>query len=427
MSNEVSVRISGDTSLQTQIDSLPFTDNATLEVTSNNLRLKDSVGAASGGTRTWAGLQNAAVQPDTLVGFGDLTYITKAYASTQMSTEVAARTSADTSLSTRVSTEVSRATSAEGSLATLLSGQMSTEVAARTSADTSLTTSVSTERNRIDAILSASTFSADSFVEIVNLINSVDTTNDEVFAGYVLSNNAALSTELVARASADASLATLLSGDMSAELAARTSADASLATLLSGDMSAELAARTSADASLASNLSSEISRAESAELSLSNLLGADVSTEISRATSAEASLDSALSAEISRATSIEGTLDVKISDIISNTDLTQVDSFVETINEFNSMIETNFDSIYAKKNTSSQAPNGTATVFPLVNAVKVGSEQVYLNGLMLDAGDYSTTVVDSEVTGITFNLAPDSGDKVIFYGVYGSFTNVDFE
>ena len=405
MSNEVSVRISGDTSLQTQIDSLPFTDNATLEVTSNNLRLKDSVGAASGGTRTWAGLQNAAVQPDTLVGFGDLTYITKAYASTQMSTEVAARTSADTSLSTRVSTEVSRATSAEGSLATLLSGQMSTEVAARTSADTSLTTSVSTERNRIDAILSASTFSADSFVEIVNLINSVDTTNDEVFAGYVLSNNAALSTELVARASADASLATLLSGDMSAELAARTSADASLA----------------------SNLSSEISRAESAELSLSNLLGADVSTEISRATSAEASLDSALSAEISRATSIEGTLDVKISDIISNTDLTQVDSFVETINEFNSMIETNFDSIYAKKNTSSQAPNGTATVFPLVNAVKVGSEQVYLNGLMLDAGDYSTTVVDSEVTGITFNLAPDSGDKVIFYGVYGSFTNVDFE
>jgi hypothetical protein len=24
-------------------------------------------------------------------------------------------------------------------------------------------------------------------------------------------------------------------------------------------------------------------------------------------------------------------------------------------------------------------------------------------------------------------LAPDSGDKVVFYGVYGSFTNVDFQ
>jgi hypothetical protein len=409
VSSEAVVRVSGDTSLQTQIDSLPFTDNATVEVASNNLRLKDSVGAASGGTRTWAGLQNAAVQPDTLAGFGDLTYITKAYASVQMSTEVATRTSADTSLSTRVSTEVSRATSAEASLASSVSSQMSTEVAARTSADTSLTTSVSTERNRIDAILSASTFSADSFAEIVTLINSVDTTNDESFAGYVLSNNAALSTELVARASADTSLATLLSGDMSTELAARTSADASLA----------------------SNLSSEISRAESVESSLGSALSTALSSNIyaeeSRAMSAEASLDSALSAEISRATSIEGTLDVKISDIISNTDLTQVDSFVETIDQFNSMIETNFDSIYAKKNTSSQAPNGTATVFPLVNAVKVGSEQVYLNGLMLDAGDYTTTVVSSEVTEITFNLAPDSGDKVVFYGVYGSFTNVDFQ
>ena len=151
-----------------------------------------------------------------------------------------------------------------------------------------------------------------------------------------------------------------------------------------------------------------------------------MSAEVSRATSAEASLASGLSAEISRATSIEGTLDVKISDIISNADLTQVDSFVETIDQFNTMIENNFDSIYAKKNTSSQAPNGTATSFPLVNAVKVGSEQVFLNGLMLDAGDYTTTVANSEVTGITFGSAPAETDKVVFYGVYGTFTQVDF-
>jgi hypothetical protein len=156
------------------------------------------------------------------------------------------------------------------------------------------------------------------------------------------------------------------------------------------------------------------------------LLGADVSTEISRATSAEASLDSALSAEISRATSVEATLDTKISDIISNTDLTQVDSFVETIGEFNTMIENNFNSIYAKKNTSSQAPNGIATVFPFVNEVKEGSEQVYLNGLLLEAGDYTPTLVNGMVTGVTFGAAPATADKVVFYGVYGNFTQVNF-
>lgn len=51
---------------------------------------------------------------------------------------------------------------------------------------------VDTEKGRIDAILSASEVDKDSFKEIVDLINSVDTTNDNAFAGYVLSNNAAV-------------------------------------------------------------------------------------------------------------------------------------------------------------------------------------------------------------------------------------------
>ena len=217
---------------------------------------------------------------------------------------------------------------------------------------------------------------------------------------------------------------------MSNEVATRSSADASLAALLSSDMSTEVVARISGDESLASGLSSEIARAESVETSLASALSTALSSNIyaeeSRAMSAEASLDSALSAEISRATSVEENLDALISDVISNTDLTQVDSFVETIDQFNSMIETNFNSIYAKKNTSTQAPNGTATVFPFVNAVKEGSEQVYLNGLLLDAGDYSATVVNGMVTEVTFGAAPVSADKVVFYGVYGNFTQVDF-
>ena len=51
---------------------------------------------------------------------------------------------------------------------------------------------IDTEKGRIDAILSASEADKDSFKEIVDLINSVDTANDNAFAGYVASNNAAV-------------------------------------------------------------------------------------------------------------------------------------------------------------------------------------------------------------------------------------------
>lgn len=50
-----------------------------------------------------------------------------------------------------------------------------------------------TQKNRIDAILSASTANADTFAEIVTLINSVDLTNDTAFASYYTSSNARIS------------------------------------------------------------------------------------------------------------------------------------------------------------------------------------------------------------------------------------------
>lgn len=53
--------------------------------------------------------------------------------------------------------------------------------------------SIETEKGRIDAILSASQADKDTFAEIVQLINQVDTTNDEAFAGYALANDAAVS------------------------------------------------------------------------------------------------------------------------------------------------------------------------------------------------------------------------------------------
>ena len=130
----------------------------------------------------------------------------------QISQEISNRQSA-------VSGEQSRAQAAE----TALDGRLDAlelDPVSKTYVDgqvSGLQGQVTTEKGRIDAILSASEADKDSFAEIVQLINSVDASNDSAFAGYVTSNNAALAAEVSARQSA-----------VSAEQSAREAADQAL-------------------------------------------------------------------------------------------------------------------------------------------------------------------------------------------------------
>ena len=146
---------------------------------------------------------------------GSGTFATKVYADAAVSAanstltaaiaaEEAARIAADGTLTSAVSAEVSRATAAEG----VIASDLATETSNRTSGDSALDGKITTEKNRIDAILSASDADKDSFAEIVSLINSIDTANDSAFAGYVISNDAALASEVSARTSADSALDT---------------------------------------------------------------------------------------------------------------------------------------------------------------------------------------------------------------------------
>ena len=75
---------------------------------------------------------------------------------------------------------------------TSLESYISAEVVSLEAIDAGLAADILTEKGRIDAILDASTADADQFAEIVSLINSVDTENDDAFAGYVTSNNASI-------------------------------------------------------------------------------------------------------------------------------------------------------------------------------------------------------------------------------------------
>ena len=58
-----------------------------------------------------------------------------------------------------------------------------------TSFSSSVDVSIQTEKGRIDAILVSADADKDSFAEIVTLINSVDTTNDEAFASFYTASN----------------------------------------------------------------------------------------------------------------------------------------------------------------------------------------------------------------------------------------------
>jgi hypothetical protein len=133
-----------------------------------------------------------------------------------------------------------------------LTDAIEAEETARIAADTTLQNNIDTEKSRIDAILSASTADKDSFAEIVDLINSVDTENDSAFAGYVISNDAALATEVTNRTNADTALGGRID-DVESDaiaLAARvTTAEADIVTN-AGAISSEATTRANADSAL---------------------------------------------------------------------------------------------------------------------------------------------------------------------------------
>ena len=207
---------------------------------------------------------------------------------------------------------------------------LASEQSARESADSGLQSAIDTEKGRIDAILSAATADADSFAEIVNLINSVDTESDSAFGSYVISNNAALAQESADRAAGDASL----SSDVADEASARQSADTALQGNLDQEVSdrqaavsSEASARQSADVGLQSQINSLNSRSSSA---LSTETAARQAAD-SAEQSARESADSSLQANIDAEAGTRGTADAALSgrlDVLEADPVTK--SYVDT-------------------------------------------------------------------------------------------------
>ena len=150
-----------------------------------------------------------------------------------ISSEESSRLAADNSLETRLSTEESTEAYIENSLETRISVEESVMLKEDDSIETRFSGEISTEKSRIDAILDSADADKDTFVEIVSFITAVDTESDDALASYVVSIDAAISSEASSESSAEASLNTVIQAADSVRKAAIDSLEAAHSVLIS--------------------------------------------------------------------------------------------------------------------------------------------------------------------------------------------------
>jgi hypothetical protein len=355
-----------------------------------------------------------------------------------VSTEKAAGDAADLSLATKIdadiSTEKAAGDAADVSLGAKIDADVSTEKAAREAADSTekaeREAAVSTEKARIDAILDASEADKDSFAEIVGLINDVDTENDEAFAGYVLSNNAALSSELVARAEGDSSLESKMNADISTEKAAGDAADVSLGAKIDADVSTEKAAR-EANISLMTVAyeaadSTEKAAREAADTSIEDVVDSnakDFANFKSNVQTSTVSIESRISTEKAERESADSSLDTRVNEAVFNT-TPGVDSMDEMITGFNDAMVTNVVRFLPQRESVDAASYDSAKGIVTLNDIyHEPSFMFFINGLMVEPDEDYTVNLEEDKSFSTITLLgdakalADNGAKMVEYGV----------
>jgi hypothetical protein len=336
-----------------------------------------------------------------------------------VSAESAAREAADSALQSSLDQEVADRTAAVSSVQAAVDQEVadrtaavSAESSARQSADATLQSNIDTEKARIDAILTAATADADSFAEIVNLINSVDTENDNAFASYVLSNDAALAQEVSDRQAAVSAEQSAREAADSAESAARSAADQDLQdqidALDSGSNAAltqEIADRTAADAELASDIADEASARQSADTTLQSNIDSEVSARQAAVSAEQSAREAADSAETSARQAADSTLQ---SNIDSEASARQAADASETAarEAADSALDVRVDALEA---VTHQKAKFTLTYMDIMsgyvelahNAI-VNSELVFVGSLYLHDGDHYTTSAGMSGTRLTW-------------------------
>ena len=273
--------------------------------------------------------------------------------------------------------------------------------------DGELASDIATEKARIDAILEASTADKDSFAEIVSLINSVDSENDDAFAGYVLTNNASVDSLEVALAAEIASTdAEQIAQNRSIDsLEAVDGALAAEIELVRGEFAGEdakLKAQLDANDTDNANLTLSVNSLEVADTALAG----DITSIDTRVTGVEGDL----AAEITRAGSVEAALSAELAAEIATTN-GEVNVINASIDSLEVAVEEG--GTYLRQTAVFSATN----LFTLPQPVAFGQNDdltVYVNGVFVDFRCNGGTDID--FTGL-LAYDVDSRDKVQVMGI----------
>ena len=303
---EIQARIDADSTLQSTIDSNETTSNLADTTLQGNLDTEIANRIAADGT-----LQNT------------------------IDTNILISNNADTTLQNNIDTNdqlsVNRDLTLQGNI-NVVSNDLIIEIADRGTADTALTSAIAIEKARIDNILLASTTDTDSFAEIVDLINSVDTENDGALGTYVLSNDARstiieadIAQEITDRGTQDS----ILQNNINSEINARTNADIVIQdamTILNDNIDQEVIDRITDDGILQTNIDNE----ENARTLADTNLNSRVDSEILRAQDAEDDLLTDIINEANTRNVNDGTL--VFNSVLNNPDTSSPDNLTDAVN-----------------------------------------------------------------------------------------------
>jgi hypothetical protein len=273
--------------------------------------------------------------------------------------------------------------------------------------DGELASDIATEKGRIDAILEASTADKDSFAEIVSLINSVDTENDDAFAAFVVRTDASVD-----------SLEVALAAEIASTNAEQIAQDRSIDSLEAVDNNLAIAIeqekedRAGEDAKLKAQI--DANDADNLLLTASvnslEVVDGELAGDITSIDTRVLGVEGDLAAEITRAGSVESALSAELAAEIATTN-GEVNVINASIDSLEVAVEEG--GTYLRQTAVFSATN----LFTLPQPVAFGTNDdltVYVNGVFVDFTCRAGTDID--FTGL-LAYDVDAKDKVQVMGI----------
>ena len=243
--------------------------------------------------------------------------------------------------------------------------------------DGELASDIATEKGRIDAILEASTADKDSFAEIVSLINSVDTENDDAFGAFVVRTDASVD-------SLEVALAAEIASTDAEQIAQNRSIDSleAVDNNLAIAIEQEKEDRANEDAKLKSQI--DANDADNLRLTASvnslEVVDGELAGDITSIDTRVLGVEGDLAAEITRAGSVESALSAELAAEIATTN--------GEVNVINASIDSLEVAVEEGGTYLRQTAVFTATnLFTLPQPVAFGTNDdltVYVNGVFVD-------------------------------------------